>query len=321
MTNTLRDVLAGGGSNNFGGEGASSATGAQPATGGAATATSPTPAAVGGGGGTSPMRILVASMNVGNAALKADQLHHWLKWGRDAEVVAVGLQESVSYHGYSTKADGDDVGSDESEEEDGDDLLDDGADNGGAKGAAAGTRTPHKGNKEKEAKTSVKAAIREKLMLDGDNVLDALLEHLNTPLNSDGRPSLGSADASVPWEEQRPSSTSSRSTSSRYKLEASYMRGEMRLLVFTRTTPRFPVHSVETAAVNTGLKYHPLRHLHTLVLVPVFLHRYHCRRSRTSTHACVPTPTRLSTRCCHSYTDVLLVSVAHHFHCHCQRPL
>lgn len=32
------------------------------------------------------------------------------------------------------------------------------------------------------------------------------------------------------------------------------MRGEMRLLIFTRSTPRFPIHSIETSAVNTGLK-------------------------------------------------------------------
>ena len=129
MTNTIRDVLASGGApsaigNSTAGAGAGAASaasagrdessgssnGKRQSDGGtaatvtvAAAATSPPPVhshASVSSGGTPPMRVLVASMNVGNAALKADQLHHWLKWGRDAEVVAVGLQESVSYHGY-----------------------------------------------------------------------------------------------------------------------------------------------------------------------------------------------------------------------------
>lgn len=134
-----------------------------------------------------PLRVLVASMNVGNAALSPDQLQHWLKGGQGAEVVAVGLQESVSYHGYEKPeepdsgktdgADGNKIDDAESGKVDSvDDADSDSSDGEGDEDDRTGSKW--KGSKE-SGKASLKAAIREKLMLDGDNVLDALLEHLN----------------------------------------------------------------------------------------------------------------------------------------------
>lgn len=47
-----------------------------------------------------PFEVLVASMNVGNTAMLQEQLHDWLKGGCDAEVVAIGLQESVESENF-----------------------------------------------------------------------------------------------------------------------------------------------------------------------------------------------------------------------------
>ena len=81
---------------------------------------------------TAPFRVLVATMNVGNAALNPQQLQAWLGGGCGAEVIAVGLQESVAYDGYPDQ--------DDSEEDD-EEEDDDGGGNGGG-GEISDSRSP-----------------------------------------------------------------------------------------------------------------------------------------------------------------------------------
>lgn len=153
---------------------------------------------------TTSIKVVVASLNVGNTLLDPDELVHWLNHGDDAVVVAIGLQESIAYKrqtstagtasaaapsvdagsgaGAADKAGAgameegaDFYSSDSDDEEEEQQALQQAQSKQNTLRGALSYGGKGKG---KDVKSG-RAAIRNALKLDGDHVLDVLTEHLN----------------------------------------------------------------------------------------------------------------------------------------------
>lgn len=269
------------------------------------------------------VRVMVASMNVGNAALNPAELAGWLKYGDGCEIVAVALQESISYSSHSSAgsdgadaaaaaaaaaacagaaSDSSDSDSDNDDHNGGYSLVGD-LNNTPSDGDGGGSGDEVSVGEKLTWKQKAKAKLRSKrdklkkklgskadglvqvLQVKEDKVTKLIAAHLNQcapgpdgggagsggagAADAGGPGALGTVDAACDGTALSSAGsavgTAAHATEAAaagggggggrrnlYKLSSRQTRGEMQLLVFTRSVPTYPVHSVESAAENTG---------------------------------------------------------------------